>query len=698
MANFIYRIKNISVTAIAWTFIGFLSICGGFIYFSGVHTENQIAKVSVNWKAFQESSSDKVTTLNTLLREMGFGGVIHDYYDYILRQDYPRIAKINFHIGASRALIQQYASLGVNAQESDAVTALEKYLTTLSKSMEFIEERADYGDRAEEIFAQLKNDDQDALKAIVTLKKMAGDVSGQRLEEKSKSELLVELRDVMGFGGVIYNFKRYVLSSEEAAFKKMMVQVSVAEKILSIYEKKGVQENEKQALNSIATVLKAYSEAATKAKAMKADGQRAKKVDYETDVKFKSAQDGFSILIREIAQQKHNYAQEVNSSLKQLSDLSATINVLISGLVILLVLFSYWLLCRRISKPVGEITDVMNRLSSGDIDANVSDKLDGRDDEVGKMATAIRRWRETEIDKLRLREEREQTEQRTTEERKLVIKNMADRLEASVGQVIQTISKSSSEMEISAKSLLSTADSTTQQTEGMRTTAEISANSVTTISSTAHRLTQSVQHIGQQIDLSSQRVSVAISEVDHANEQVQKLTDTSLRIGEVVSLITSIANQTNLLALNATIEAARAGEAGKGFAVVAAEVKSLADQTARATDEISTQIKDIQDATGVAVLSISDIGKSIQGIHDVSLTISDAANEQESAVSEIVDNIETTKDQSARVTDIIEYVAQDATKTGVSASQLLASAEELAVQSKALDSELHSFIREIKME
>lgn len=314
------------------------------------------------------------------------------------------------------------------------------------------------------------------------------------------------------------------------------------------------------------------------------------------------------------------------------------------------------------------------------------------------MATAIRRWRETEIDKLRLREEREQTEQRTTEERKLVIKNMADRLEASVGQVIQTISKSSSEMEISAKSLLSTADSTTQQTEGMRTTAEISANSVTTISSTAHRLTQSVQHIGQQIDLSSQRVSVAISEVDHANEQVQKLTDTSLRIGEVVSLITSIANQTNLLALNATIEAARAGEAGKGFAVVAAEVKSLADQTARATDEISTQIKDIQDATGVAVLSISDIGKSIQGIHDVSLTISDAANEQESAVSEIVDNIETTKDQSARVTDIIEYVAQDATKTGVSASQLLASAEELAVQSKALDSELHSFIREIKME
>ena len=273
---------------------------------------------------------------------------------------------------------------------------------------------------------------------------------------------------------------------------------------------------------------------------------------------------------------------------------------------------------------------------------------------------------------------------------------VADNFERNMKQVVDTVASAATELQSTAQGMEITAQSTSQQSMTVAAAAEEASSNVQTVASAAEELSSSISEISRQVSQSTQIAGAAVAEVDGANQKVQGLAEAAKKIGEVVALITDIADQTNLLALNATIEAARAGDAGKGFAVVASEVKNLANQTARATEEISAQIGGIQTATQDAVQAIGSIGGTIGKMNEIASAIAAAVEQQGAATQEIARNVEQAAAGTQDVSSNIVQVTQAATETGHSAGEVLVAAGELSKQSEVLGSEMKDFIVEMR--
>jgi methyl-accepting chemotaxis protein len=352
-----------------------------------------------------------------------------------------------------------------------------------------------------------------------------------------------------------------------------------------------------------------------------------------------------------------------------------------------------WSLIRGVSRPVRVMTVVMGRLADHDLTADVIG-LD-RKDEVGAMAKAVQIFKDNLIKTDEMAEARK-VEQAAKEERVRRVNALTTEFDVSIGHVVEAVSTQSVQMESSAQSLSTTAEEATKQSAVVAAASEEASANVQTVASATEELSSSIAEISRQVAQSSRIAANAVAEAERANQMVQGLADASQKIGAIVRLITDIANQTNLLALNATIEAARAGEAGKGFAVVAAEVKSLANQTAKATEEISDQIAGVQTATKDAVTAIETISKTIAEVNSIASTIASAVEEQTSATKEIARNVEQASTGTQEVTSNISGVSQAANDTGSAASQVLASARELAQQSESLKAVVTRFLTEVK--
>ena len=273
---------------------------------------------------------------------------------------------------------------------------------------------------------------------------------------------------------------------------------------------------------------------------------------------------------------------------------------------------------------------------------------------------------------------------------------LADNFEKNVKAIVDTVSSASTEMESTATSMASTAEETSQQATTVAAASEEAATNVETVSAAAEELAASITEIGRQVTESAKIVQEAVKEAETTNETVQALAENATKIGEVVQLIKDIAGQTNLLALNATIEAARAGDAGKGFAVVASEVKSLANQTAKATEDISKQIADIQTATESTVTAIGGIGKTIENINEIATGIASAVEEQGAATDEISRNVQQAASGTQEVTSNISGVTTAAKESGEAATQMLQAAGELSKQSEVLGAEVDKFLVEVR--
>ncbi len=311
--------------------------------------------------------------------------------------------------------------------------------------------------------------------------------------------------------------------------------------------------------------------------------------------------------------------------------------------------------------------------------------LNGKPFKVMKFATDV-----TDIENERIANEKARA-QRTAR-----IDELISSFDASVSQVVTTVSAQASQLKDSAQSLSGTAAQATTQATTVATAAEQSSANVQTVAAAAEELTASISEISRQVGHSSQISSNAVSLAGRANEMVQGLVSASQKIGEIVSLINDIADQTNLLALNATIEAARAGEAGKGFAVVAAEVKNLATQTSKATEDISAQIVSVQGATGNAVDAIGSISKTIAEINEIATAIAAAVEEQSAATQEIARNVEQAARGTQEVTSSIGGVTDAANTTGAASQQVLGAAQHLSEQSHDLQKLVGSFLANIK--
>ncbi len=363
------------------------------------------------------------------------------------------------------------------------------------------------------------------------------------------------------------------------------------------------------------------------------------------------------------------------------------------GLSALLCLVVGFALVRSVSRPVKAMTGAMTRLADHDVTTEVPSRE--RRDEIGAMAKAVQVFKDNMIkaDELAAAQKAEQL---AKEERARRVNALTADFDASVSQVVQSVSSQATQMESSAQSLSSTAEEATKQSAAVASASEEASANVQTVASATEELSSSIAEISRQVTQSSRIAAGAVTEAERANAMVHGLAEASQRIGAVVALITDIANQTNLLALNATIEAARAGEAGKGFAVVAAEVKNLAKQTAKATEEVGSQIAGIQGATKEAVDAIKSIGTTIAEINGITSTIAAAVEEQSAATKEIARNVEQAAEGTREVSSNIGGVSMAANDTGSAATQVQASARELAQQSDTLKGTVVKFLAAVK--
>jgi methyl-accepting chemotaxis protein len=349
---------------------------------------------------------------------------------------------------------------------------------------------------------------------------------------------------------------------------------------------------------------------------------------------------------------------------------------------------------RGVSGPLGAMTEAMRVLASGKLDLTIPGA--GRRDEIGAMAGAVEVFKDNAIERLRLEAAAEEAKARAAAQRKADMHRLADQFQSAVGDIIHTVSAASTELEAAALTLTQTARTTQERSTSVAAASEQASSNVQSVASATEELGSSVNEISRQVQESNRIALSAVKQAETTDARIAQLSHAAGRIGEVVKLITAVAEQTNLLALNATIEAARAGEAGRGFAVVASEVKQLASQTAKATEEIGTQIAGMQSATQDAVTSIKEIGQTIGRISEIATTIASAVEEQGAATQEIGRNVQQAAQGTSQVATDISEVNHGASETGSASAQVLASAQSLASDSTQLKDEVAKFLATVR--
>ncbi|MCG2625023.1 methyl-accepting chemotaxis protein [Bradyrhizobium sp. WYCCWR 13023] len=363
------------------------------------------------------------------------------------------------------------------------------------------------------------------------------------------------------------------------------------------------------------------------------------------------------------------------------------------GLAVVFSVIVAFLIARSIVGPLASMTRAMGRLAGGDLAVEIPSR--GKADEIGDMAKAIQVFKDNMIDTERMRHEQTESEARQAEDRKKDMVRLADQFEQAIGEIVETVSSASGELEASAGTLTTTATRAQDlSTEVASASQEASAN-VQAVASATEELSSSVSEIARQVQESARIAGEAVEQASKTNARVSELSRAAARIGDVVELISTIAGQTNLLALNATIEAARAGEAGRGFAVVASEVKALAEQTAKATGEIAQQVSGIQAATEESVGSIREISGTIERLSEISSTVAAAVEEQGAATQEISRNVQQAAHGTQRVSTNIGDVQRGAADTGSASSQVLSAARSLSSDSNRLKTEVAKFLASV---
>jgi methyl-accepting chemotaxis protein len=360
----------------------------------------------------------------------------------------------------------------------------------------------------------------------------------------------------------------------------------------------------------------------------------------------------------------------------------------------LLALVATMLLVRRITKPLRAVAEALTVIAEGRTDVEV--QYAGRHDEIGTIARTVQIFKNNRVERRQIEAERMNAERQAAERRKAELNQFVEAFRARIGGIIEQVMNSSGQFERDAQQLSVTAHSTAEMSGQSANVSRQASEHVRSAATASNELSQSIVEISRRVQDSNNVAADAVKQANATDERMAELSAAGDRIGDVVKLITSIAEQTNLLALNATIEAARAGEAGRGFAVVAQEVKNLAGQTAKATDEISSHIVNMQRATGESVDAIKAIGLTIERISEITASISSAVQQQDTATQSIAAGVGAAAGGTLQVAGNIERVARGAGETETTSGQMLKSAKALSEVSIHLRNEVEKFLDSVR--
>ena len=397
--------------------------------------------------------------------------------------------------------------------------------------------------------------------------------------------------------------------------------------------------------------------------------------------------------INQFKQTMQNREEEIGAKAEQVMSASETTMIIMASLAVALALACAFLIGRGITGPVRKLTEAMRRLADKDMDVEIP--ATEYKDEVGNMARAVMVFKQNMIkaDQLAAQQERDRA---AREKRAEKLERLNSAFDENVGNVLETVTAATHELEATSQSMSSIAEETSKQSSVVAVAAEQVNANVVSVSASAEELAISFLEIGRRVQESGKIAQTASEKARDTHTTIERLATASDRIGEVVKLITEIAEQTNLLALNATIEAARAGDAGKGFAVVANEVKALANQTGKATEEIGQQIQEIQAETRRSVGAIREIVQTVENINEVSSTIAVAVEEQSAATQEIARNVQQASTGTGEVTTNIQGVSRASSEVGSASTDVQESTEELSRQSESLKKMVQAFLMEIR--
>ncbi|WP_441280767.1 methyl-accepting chemotaxis protein [Tardiphaga sp. 862_B3_N1_1] len=502
------------------------------------------------------------------------------------------------------------------------------------------------------------------------------------------------LRDV---GGLNASVHKNLVGSNRAATEAEKMELSRtqgrSDQILaSLQTLRGIASTPANVAGALEKLQEAYVERFGKELRMVREGATTGKYEHDVDTYYAESQRGLNAIV-DVRDAFYANAEQVLAEARA----SALLGLLISlfGLLILVAADTgvMALVRRRVCRPIVDLTSSMSRLAGGDVSGAISSA--NRSDEIGAMAAAVEVFRNSMIAAERLAAEKA-TESDGKMLRARALDDLTSAFEGKVQELVGGLSRASTAMEDTARSMSTTAQTTNRQATIVANASEQTSSNVQTVASATEELTSSIAEIGRQVGQSADIAARAVDDARRTGDTARSLAAGAQRIGDVVTLIQTIASQTNLLALNATIEAARAGEAGRGFAVVASEVKSLAEQTAKATTEISEQVMAIQSASEQTVSAIQDVANVIGEMDRISAAIARAIEEQGSATMEISRSVQDAARGTVEVSTNIAGVQRAADDSGAAAAQVLNAAEQLSQQSNNLAARVNRFLSEVR--